>query len=210
MKKFLKFIGLTKDVDYYDRILYFLLLCTISVAALFMVFYVFLIPFPYALIAHATYLSLSILLYIPLKHKHYNFVRYCILSFHLVQLSLSVFLWFPYDTGFNIYYFMIPMSAFIVMRYANIRQRIFAIVSSLLASSLFLISEVFPNNHYLFETSSFTNSLFTGTSLATILIPMIFIFAMMARSDYYINKELKNLADKDSLTRFTIVVSYIK
>ncbi len=201
MKKFLKRIGCTPDVEYYDRLLYFLVLCTILVIGLFLVLYILFIPYAPAIIVHLIYFILSLSLYIFLKYKKFNLVRFSIFILHLIQLSLAVFVWFPYTTGFNIYYFMVPMSAFIIMRYSNYWQRIFAVIFSCIAMILYLLSEILPFDFYMYETSEQINRVFRGISIVSILVPMIYIFTMIARRDNLVNNELKELASKDALTQ---------
>ncbi len=201
MKKFLKRIGCTAEIEYYDRLLYFLVLCTLLVIGLFLVLYALFVPFAPAILVHVIYFILSLSLYILLKYKRFNIVRFCIFIFHLIQLTLAVFVWFPYDTGFNIYYFMVPMSAFIIMRYSNRIQRYFAVIFSFLALILYLLSEILPFDYYMYETSDQINRIFRGISILSILMPMIYIFTMIARRDFIVSNELKELASKDSLTQ---------
>ena len=128
-------------MNYKDKSLYVLLLCTIVVASVFLVIYFFMVPFWPARLVHIIYVSSSILMYIPLKLKRYVLVRYFIILAHLIQLTLAVYVWFPVDTGFGNFYFMVPLASYLILEYRDVRQRIFAIVSSLVASLLYLFSE---------------------------------------------------------------------
>lgn len=201
MKKFLEKLGYSQEIEYSDKLLYFLVFCSIFVSGVFLILYGVFIPFRPAIFAHGIYFSLSLILYIPLKYGYNDIVRYLVVIFHIIQLSLSVFIWFPYDTGFGIYYLMVPMCGFIIMKYSEMKQRIFAISASILASALYYISETLDYDFYLYKTSDKVNDLFSKLSILSILVPMIYIFTMLARSNYLVNKELKMQAEVDSLTQ---------
>lgn len=201
MKKFLKTIGYDQTLEYKDRLLYFINLCTIFAASLFLTLYVLYIPFLPAITLHIIYITFSILLYFPLKYHKFSFVRYSMIIAHIVQLTFAVFLWFPYDTGFNLYYFMVPMSSFLIMKYSIFKQRVFAVFASLLSSTLYLISEIVPYDHYMYATSDSINQVFRGITIVTILIPMIYIFTKYAENSYKSHQELEQLAHLDYLTQ---------
>ncbi|WKY44234.1 GGDEF domain-containing protein [Eubacteriaceae bacterium ES2] len=201
MKDFLNKLGYNQEIEYSERLLYFMNLCAILVAFLFLVLYFCYVRFLPAIIAQSLYISGSVSIFIFLKQRKFALVRVLLVVFHMVQLTFSVFVWFPFSIGFNLFYFMVPMTAFTILRYGIRWQRIMAIVSSSLASLLYLISEVLPVDYYLYETSAQINLLFRGLTIVSILGPMIFIFATIARSDYIVHKELKELAEKDSLTQ---------
>lgn len=199
--KFLKAIGYDKNLEYFDRILYFMVFAAIAIAGFFLGIYFVLMPFIPAIIVHITYILFNIALIGALKNHHFNFVKYSITLAHMIQLTFAVYLWFPVKTGFNIYYFMVPMVTFLIMRYDRLKERYFAIISSLFATLLFLISETVPLNYFLFDTPSSINILLKGASIVTILLPMIYAFTKFSKDIYITHKELKILANTDSLTK---------
>lgn len=199
--KFLKAIGYDKNLEYFDRILYFMVFAAIVIAGFFLGIYFVLMPFIPAIIVHIIYILFNIFLIGALKAHHFNFVKYSITLAHIIQLTFAVYLWFPVKTGFNIYYFMVPMVTFLIMRYDHLTERYFAILSSLLATLLFLLSETIPLNYYLYETPSNINILLKGASIITILLPMIYAFTKFSGDIYVTHKELKILANTDSLTK---------
>lgn len=201
MHLFLRKIGYNSKLHYIDRMSYLILLCTISVAIAFLVMYILFVPFMPAIFVQIIYISSSSFMYIMLKMKHYIMVRYFIIIAHMIQLTLAVFLWFPVATGFNIYYFMVPMASFIAMEFGRKSQRIFAILSSLLAMLLFLFSELAPMDYYLYETSYQINQLFKAITIVTIFTPLTFVFAEFARNIHKKQTELEFLANTDMLTQ---------
>lgn len=201
MAKFLDTIGYTKAVNYRDKILYVLLLLIIFVTGVFLTIYFIYAPFFPAILVHIIYISSSILMYVFLKLRRYIFVRYFLIVSHLIQLTLAVYVWFPVDTGFGIFYFMIPVASYLVMDYGDIKQRVFAIISSLIAAVLYLFSEILVLDGYLYQTDNKLNILLRTLSIISILIPMIFIFTKFAKDLYKTQSELEFLANTDTLTK---------
>lgn len=199
--KFLKAIGYNQKLEYFDRILYFMVFAAIAVAGFFLGIYFVLMPFLPAIIVHILYILFHLYLIVALKKRHFNFVKYSITLAHILQLTFAVYLWFPVKTGYNIYYFMVPMVTFLIMRYDRLFERYFAILTSLLATLLFLLSETLPLNYYLYDTSPEINILLKGASILSILLPMIYAFTKFSSDIYLTNKELKILANTDALTK---------
>lgn len=201
MNKLLKMIGYSNQLDYYDRILYLMNLCVILVTGIYLTLYLLYITFIPAIGVHIVYFLFSTYLFLLLKRRKFDFVRYALSIVFMVQLTLAVFLWFPVNTGFNLFYFMVPMSIFILMRSDIKAQRIFSVTASILASLLYLISETLRLDFYMYETGDQLNLLFRGIAIVSILIPMTYIFAKLAKDNYKSQQELLRLASTDVLTQ---------
>ena len=201
MKRILEMIGYTDEISYREKTLYVFLLCVILTAGMFLGIYFFFVPFWPAMLVHIIYISLTVLMYIPLKYRNYTLVRYFLIISHLIQLTLAVYLWFPVATGFNNYYFLVPMVSYLIMDYGDPRQRRFAIVTSLLASALYLFSQISVMDNYIYQTSDLINHVFMTISIVNILIPMTIIFTRSSRDLYETQMQLRYLANTDALTK---------
>lgn len=201
MKKIIEYLGYNSDLEYNNRILYLMYLCCILVAAFFLTIYLLYIPLLPAIIAHFIYITFCLGMYGFLKKRKFVFAKVSLILSHLIQLTLAVYLWFPMATGYNIYYFMVPMVSFIIMDYGSKKQRIFAISASVLSGVLYFISEIIVDNYYLYETSPELNRFLGSISILFIFIPMTYIFTLFASDRYYNQKELKLHANTDFLTK---------
>jgi len=201
MDKFLSKIGYDKYMNYNDRILYFMLLASILVSGFYLVLYLLYIPLVIAIVVHIVYISFSISLYYFLKIKRFRFVKFSMILAHMTQLTLAVFVWFSVDTGYNIYYFMVPLVTFLTMKYNDKTERNFTIITSLVAAFLYFFSEVVKLDFYMYQTSMEMNRFITGSSILCILLPMIYILLVFSKSLYASHRDLEFLANTDALTK---------
>lgn len=199
--KILTVLGYEHNMSYKNKLLYPMLLLTILVAGYFLTTYIAVARFFPAIIVHIIYITLSILLYLPLKMKKYTFVKISMLIAHMTQLTLAVFLWFPVETKFNLYYIMVPMFMFVAIEYDNVKERYIMVSLSIIAAFLYFISELIPLTYYMYQTSDELNRLYSSTSTLIILLPMIFILVMFSRALNNSYKELRILANTDELTK---------
>jgi len=201
--KFLNAIGYSRKLDYKDKLLYLMVLSTILVAGFYLTIYFLFIPFQYAIITHIIYISLSISLFYFLKIKKYPLVKFTMIIMHMTQLTLAVFVWFPITTGYNLYYFLVPMSSFLMMQYDNIKERFFLTSLSVLSAFLYISSAILPLNNYLYQTSDVMNRFLSGMSIISIMFPMIIILTKFTKELYLSHATLKKLANTDALTQIT-------
>lgn len=179
-----------------------MILSTIMVAGFFLTIYFIYIPFLPAILVHIGYILLSSSFYWFLKKGHYRFVKFSMIIAHMIQLSLAVYVWFPDSTGFNIYYLMVPMVTFLVMNYDSVVEQGFAVGTSLLASFLFLISQV-GTTSYMYPIHDSLGVFLESVSIMSILIPMTFIFQFFAKDLYVSHNRLEELANTDELTQLS-------
>ncbi|MBI9012938.1 MAG: GGDEF domain-containing protein [Clostridiales bacterium] len=121
--------------------------------------------------------------------------------FHMIQLTLAVFVWFPITTGYNLYYFLVPMASFLMMQYDNVKERVFLTILSILSACLYLLSAILPLNNYMFQTSDVMNRFLSGMSIISIMFPMIVILTKFTKELYLSHATLRKIANTDALTQ---------
>jgi diguanylate cyclase (GGDEF)-like protein len=201
MKKFLISIGYYKTTEYNDQMLYLMTTMCILVAGFYLGFYFIFLPFTPAIVVHVIYIVLLFIQYRFLYMQYYLLVKVALIIMHMIQLTLAVFVWFPVDTGFNLFYSMVPMTAFLVMKYSNKRQFYFAIIISGISSILYFASELLPDDYYMYKTSEGVNHFLGATGVLFIFLPMTYIFAKYAYDSYVTHAKLNDMAKTDYLTK---------
>ena len=193
--------GYSENLEYRKRIMYPMIALSILVASFFLGLYSLYIPFVPAIIVHILYVFYSMTLFWSLKQGHYFYVKIAMLAAHMTQLTLAVYLWFPVDTRFNLYYIMVPMVAFLTVEFDELRERIFAITASLIAILLYFLSELLVLDLYVYTTEPGMNRFLSGMGVLTILLPMTYIFAIYSRDLYLSHNVLEAMANTDVLTK---------
>lgn len=197
---FLKFIGYDADVDYRNRISYMMIALSVSVSIMFLTIYLVFIPFAPAIMVHFLYIAFNLFLIRCLKKKHYTGVKYAIVISFIIQLSLAVFLWFPVETGYNLYYFMVPMATFQFTFYENKQERYFSVIASGIITLLYFVSAVYPMDYYLYDPGTSMNQMLRALTIMTLIPPMTFMFIKGSKDQHKMQKELNKLANTDALT----------
>lgn len=191
------------DMEYKEHIMYILIGIVIFSSSVFLSIYLLAAPFKPAIIVHFMYICYHIFLYFMLKKKLYMFVKLSILLTFMIQLTLAVYLWFPVTTGYNLFYFMVPIVSFLTMNIDRKYERYFAIFLSFIATLLFLASVNIDMNFYLYELKpDVLKFVHTITVLSTIL-PATFVFYRYTIGLEQKQAELRLLANTDALTQIT-------
>lgn len=118
---------------------------------MFLGIYMLWVPFWPARIVHIIYLLYHLLFLYILKRRSIFFVKISIMLTYLLQLFLATFFWFPLETRFELFYFLLPMGCFAIMNLLKPKERIIALLVSTASFILFFLNSYLDMNYYLFE-----------------------------------------------------------
>lgn len=192
--------NIISDTDFKTKLLYAQIFLCSSVAGMYLLIYFLYLQYLPPILVHILYISYVISLLIPLRSGHYLYVKYGITISHLIQLTLATFVWFPTSTGFNLYYLLVPMTAFLIFSFDIEKERISAIFLSLLSAILYFISEIFSLSFAMYPTTTETDTIFNTLTIITTLVPLTFIFTMFSYDIFSLQQKLTHLAHIDPLT----------
>ncbi len=188
-------------VDYKVKILYLLIVLVIVSSSVFLGIYILFAPFKPAIIVHIVYILFHLTLLYFLKKKQYMFVKLSILLTFIIQLTLAVYVWFPVTTGYNLFYYMVPIAAFLTVDVHKTWERYFAFFLSILATLLFLGSVSLNMDFYLYVLDSEVEKLIHTFTIISTIVPATFIFYRYTIDLSKKQNELRYLANTDALTQ---------
>lgn len=191
------------DIDYKEKIMYLLIFLVIGLSSIFLCIYILYAPFRPAIIIHFAYMLFHVILLYFLKKKRFMFVKFSILITFILQLTLGVYLWFPVTTGYNLFYYMVPIAAFLTLNINNLYERFFAIFLSLLATVLFIGSIYFNMDFYMYALEPEVEKLIHVLSVTSTITPATIIFYIYTLNLSKKQSELRYLANTDALTKVT-------
>jgi len=191
------------DVDYKTKILYLLILLVILSSSVYLGIYLLLAPFKPAIIVHIVYILFHVSLLHFIKMKKYLFVKLSILLTFIIQLTLAVYVWFPVTTGYNLFYYMVPIAAFLMVDIHKKLELYLAFILSLLATLLFLGSAYYSMESYLYVLDPEVEKLIHTFTIISTILPATFIFYRYTVDLSKKQNELRYLANTDALTQVT-------
>jgi len=191
------------DDDYKIRILYLLILLVIVSSSVFLSIYILFAPFKPAIIISIVYILFHVSLLYFIKKKKYLFVKLSILLTFIIQLTLAVYVWFPVTTGYNLFYYMVPIAAFLTVDIHKKWELYLAFLLSLLATSLFLGSVFYSLDFYLYVLDQEVERLIHTLTIISTILPATFIFYRYTIDLSKKQNELRYLANTDALTQVT-------
>ncbi|MBI9012090.1 MAG: GGDEF domain-containing protein [Clostridiales bacterium] len=191
------------DMDYKIKILYLLILLVIVSSSVFLGIYILFAPFKPAIIVHLVYILFHVSLLYFVKKKKYLFVKFSILITFIVQLTLAVYLWFPVTTGYNLFYYMVPIAAFLTIDVHKTWERYLAFSLSVIATLFFLGSVVYSMDIYLYVLDPEIETLIHTLTIISTILPATFIFYRYTIDLSMKQNELRHLANTDALTQVT-------
>lgn len=190
-------------IDYKVKILYLLIVLVIVSSSVFLGIYILFAPFKPAITVHIIYILFHITLLYFIKKKRYLFVKLSILLTFIVQLTLAVYIWFPVTTGYNLFYYMVPIAAFLTVDVHNKWERYLAFFLSLIATLLFLGSIYYSMDIYLYVLAPEVEKLIHTVTIISTILPATFIFYRYTIDLSKKQNELRHLANTDALTQVT-------
>lgn len=198
MKNFLKALRL---MDHYEMIIYILIGTVICSATTFLLIYIFLAPFLPAILVHIIYIAWHVLL-IPIVRKgHIKLAKYSIMVTFFVQLTLAAFFWFPLDTNYGLFYYLVPIASFALMDVMKKGERRFAIILSVVSAILYFAALFHDLNFSIYEPTKLAIRVISSFSIISTIAPASYIFYLYAVNLGEKQSELEYLAHTDTLTK---------
>ena len=191
------------DMEYKEHIMYVIIGLVIISSSIYLSVYLLLAPFKPAIVVQAIYTCYHIFLLFMLKKKFYMFVKLSVLITFICQLTLGVYFWFPVGTGYNLFYYMVPMASFLIMNIGNKYERTFAIFLSFLATALFLGSVYFDISFYIYDLKPDVLRFIHAVTVLSTIVPGTFIFYRYTVGLEQQHTELRILANTDALTQIS-------
>jgi len=191
------------EVDYKIRILYLLIMLVILSSSVYLGIYLVFAPFKPAIIVSIVYILFHVSLLYFIKKKKYLFVKLGILLTFIIQLTLAVYVWFPVTTGYYLFYYMVPIAAFLMVDIHKKLELYLAFALSLLATLLFLGSAYYSMDMYLYMLDPEVEKLIHTFTIISTILPATFIFYRYTVDLSIKQNELRYLANTDALTQVT-------
>jgi len=201
LSKIFNYLGYGDQLHFKDKVVYIINSISFCLALLFNMFYLFLIKFTPAIPSTTLFLISCIAVFYLLKKQHFNAAKLLVIIAFLLQDSAVVFLWFPRETGFNFYYFIVAPITFFIYDFDKSDERFLIIFFNAIATILLLLSEIIPAHESAIIIETNTLWLFKGISVVTASSSIAFVFYIYATNLTRVHNELKYLANTDGLTR---------
>lgn len=115
MEKLLTYIGYNKDIDIKKRAIYIIAAIGISQLCIFFPFYI-LVAYNKWLIIESVIIMFAYLSVFPLlKFGHFTVGKIIVIMGLTIQVIFLVFVWFPTETYFVLFFFIVPPISFFVL-----------------------------------------------------------------------------------------------
>lgn len=202
MNKILNAIGYSENLDGKNKVAFIIAVIGTFQILMFQLFYI-VFSVSWLLIIQTVFVFIAyISFFLFFRRKHYILGKAMIINVMIVQVALLVFFWFPEETHFAYYYFIVPPISFFILDMGNTNERKLLIYSNSFVAVLCLISTMVSPLELL-SLQPVTITIFsTLTILSTIFVEWL-VFYMYARDLQNTHKELKVLANTDSLTNIS-------
>ncbi len=187
--------------NYTQRLLYIMIIIVLVFAGVFLGIYLLWARFWPAIIIHSLYIGLHFSLLPLVAREQYLIVRFTILFSFIIQLTLAVFLWFPLETNYSLFYFLVPIGAFAMIDILNPIEKWTGIGVSILSIFFYFMSTFFRINFDLYAMNGEAINIISGLSLISTISIASFLFYIHAMSLARKSYELEYLANTDSLTK---------
>ncbi len=190
-----------KKCNYSQKLLYILIAIVVIFAGGFLGIYLLWARFLPAILVHIIYILVHLGLLPLVSREEYLIVRFTIIISFLIQLTLAVFLWFPLETNYGLFYFLVPIGAFAMFDMLNPIEKWTGIGVSALSVILYFTSSYFRINIGLYAMSEKAVDIISGLSFISTISIASFLFYIHALSLARKSSELEYLANTDSLTK---------
>ncbi len=196
----LSFVGYDKNLHYRDRIMYFINLCCAMLGLLFLVFYVVLLKFMPAIIGISLYCLGAIYVFYLLKQRKFRLAKFVLIGTFLLQETSIVFILFPHEVHFNLYYYIIAPITFFVYDRDVKEERRWIYIFNALAVILYMVSELGLKSPFVYIPDENIIYLFTWTSAFTSIMSITYVFHVFSKEISDVYSELSKQATTDGLT----------
>lgn len=165
----------------------------------FLPFYMFVVKNKFLVIETIVVLLAYLMIFPLFKQKKYLLAKNIIVFGFMLQVGLLVFIWFPKETNFRYYYFIVAPISFFIFDFGKKTERYYIILINVLAAILLIISDLVQPLELLNLNTSFIRA-FSLMSLSFTIISEIIVFYFYALNLYDTQKSLRRLANTDALT----------
>lgn len=193
-------IGYSRSLNYKYKVSYLINSISFLLAATFSVFYMFLIDYPIAVTGVLLYLLSTVIVFLLLKRNSLFLAKILIVVGFMLQETSIVFLLFPHETSFNLFYFIVAPITFFIFDYEDMKERRITYILLTLAIILFGLSEVIPTSPYAIDLPDFVEFLFRVISAFGSILSISIVFLFFSKEINHVHKELKQIANTDTLT----------
>ncbi|MGL1890353.1 MAG: GGDEF domain-containing protein [Spirochaetaceae bacterium] len=200
MDRLLKLLGYTNDIEVNTKFAYIINSVSIGMVTLFFVFYIMFANSIILNIATTVCLMIFIYVYVLLKKKRLLTAKLLLMIGFFFQEFSIVFLWFPNETNFNYFFFIIAPITFFIYNIDIKIEKIFLFTFNILAIVLLFLSELVVNVNPLIIIDESIITLFSSMSVLSTISSITIVYFFYGRTLTTIHKELKLLANTDALT----------
>lgn len=199
MTQILTFIGFYGTDVTKHKFTYIINTVSIGLLITYLVFYVIFVRSIYVTALSLINFCIFLLVYYLLKHKFYLSSKIMMILGFLIQETALVFLWFPIETHFNYFYFIVAPITFLIFDFNKRNERILTIAFNGIAVICLTLSESLEFVPYIDLSSTLTN-VFSVVSVISAISSIAIVYYFYANSLSAMYKELRTLANTDSLT----------
>lgn len=199
MRKILDFISYKKELPTQVKFTYIVNLFSVFLVLLFLGFYISYVKSRQVNLVTLICLSMLLLTFFLLKIKKYMLARLVMISGFLMQEIALVFFWFPKETNFNFFFFIVAPITFFVFNSQYIKDRLIIIAINILAISLLILSELIQVRAII-EISPFMVRLFGVMSAVSTIVSIFIVYFFYAETLGQSQRDLQHLANTDELT----------
>lgn len=202
MQKLLELIGYTADLEKEHKFAYVIAAIGSFQLMTFLAFYMYVIQVPLLTVQTIVVLIAYLSTFYYFKKKHYVVGKAIIILGITIQVTLLVFVWFPKETHFVYYFFIVPPGSFFIFDFEIKKERNYLIVLNALITILLVASEMIAPMECIYLEDHYIHFLSILTVISTICIEIL-VFYFYASNLSRTHKELKLLANTDALTNIS-------
>lgn len=202
MKNFLSILGYSKQLEEKNKITY--VIATIASVQLlfFMLLYIFIVGYLPLIVETTFIIVIYVIVFVLLKNKVYIMAKSLILTGLIIQVVFLVYIWFPHETYFLLFFFLVPPITFFIMDIRNlIEKKLLIFLNSFTAITL-LLSVVIKPLEIIELDEHYVIILKVMSIFSTIFIEVL-VFYFYAISLAKTHAELRLLANTDALTNIS-------
>ncbi|MBN2795626.1 MAG: GGDEF domain-containing protein [Clostridia bacterium] len=199
MKSILSYFGYQPSLERENKFAFIIGIFGVLQLLSFLPFYAF-VAKNIILVIETLIVLFAYMLVFPLfRKKRFLLAKNIIVFGFMVQVALLVLIWFPKETNFRYYYFIVAPISFFIFNFGKKSERTYIIFINLLAAILLIISDILQPLELLAISSSFTKA-FSFMSLSFTIISEMIVFYFYAMNLHDTELSLKRLANTDALT----------
>ena len=202
MKNFLRFIGYSKQLEEKNKIAYILAAISLSQLIVFMIFYIFIVKSLPLITETVIIVILYLLVFVLLKKKTFVFAKLLVVLGLIIQVTLLVYIWFPHETYFLLFFFLVPPISFFILDIRNSKEKMLLVFLNSFAAIALLLSGVIKPLE-LIELGDEYILIIKEMSIVSTIFTEILVFYFYAVSLAKTNSELRLLANTDALTNIS-------